>query len=134
MRNDFSLLSLFFLFYGCKANTLPILMHQMRISTTKVSSVDHFHLLMMCISPMQLIPYAKACYAYEDILKSDKQLTKRFMVRRYNESCLESSFHKFYGCYNDLVCDYKLSPSHMLNDFFSYLLLDCRFHTGFDDG
>ena len=31
---------------------------------------------------------------------------------------LKSSFRKFYGRYNDLVCDYKLSLAHMLNDLF----------------
>ena len=36
------------------------------------------------------------------------------MLQGYNESRLKSSFRKFYGRYNDLVCDYKLSLSHML--------------------
>jgi hypothetical protein len=40
------------------------------------------------------------------------------MLQGYNESRLESSFRKFYGRYNDLVCDYKLSLAHMLNDLF----------------
>ena len=34
------------------------------------------------------------------------------------ESRLKSSFRKFYGRYSDLVCDYKLSLAHMLNDLF----------------
>ena len=34
---------------------------------------------------------------------------------------LKSSFRKFYGRYNDLVCDYKLSLSHMLTDLFHTL-------------
>ena len=50
-------------------------------------------------------------------------------LQDYNESRLKSSFRKFYGRYNDLVCDYKLSLAHMLNN-----LLDCHFHTGLDDG
>jgi hypothetical protein len=37
-------------------------------------------------------------------------------LQGYNESRLKSSFRKFYGRYNDLVCDYKLA--HMLNDWF----------------
>ena len=56
-------------------------------------------------------------------------LTKKLMMQDYNESRLKSSFRKFYGRYNDLVRDYKLSLSHMLTD-----LLDCHSHTGFDDG
>jgi hypothetical protein len=59
-----------------------------------------------------------------------KLLTKKLMLQGYNESRLKSSFRKFYGRYNDLVCDYKLSLAHMLNE---YNLLDCHFHTGFDD-
>jgi hypothetical protein len=35
-----------------------------------------------------------------------------------NESRLTLSFRKFYGRYNDLVCDYKLSLAHMLDDLF----------------
>ena len=40
------------------------------------------------------------------------------VARLYYESRLKSSFRKFYGRYNDLVCDYKLSLAHMLNDLF----------------
>jgi hypothetical protein len=40
------------------------------------------------------------------------------MLQGYNESRLKSSFHKFYGRYNDIVCDYKSSLAHMLNDLF----------------
>jgi hypothetical protein len=39
-------------------------------------------------------------------------------TRTYNECRLKSSFRKFYGRYSDLVCDYKLSLAHMLNDLF----------------
>jgi hypothetical protein len=37
-------------------------------------------------------------------------------LQGYNEFRLQSSFRKFYGRYNDLVYDYKLSLAHMLND------------------
>jgi hypothetical protein len=40
------------------------------------------------------------------------------MLQPYNESRLKSPFRKFYGRYNDLVCNYKLSLAHMLNDLF----------------
>jgi hypothetical protein len=39
------------------------------------------------------------------------------MLQSYNESCLKSSFRKFYGRYDDRVCNYKISLSHMLNIF-----------------
>jgi hypothetical protein len=42
------------------------------------------------------------------------------MLQRYNEYRLKS-FRKFYGRYNDLVCDYKLSLAYMLNDLFHTL-------------
>jgi hypothetical protein len=45
----------------------------------------------------------------------------KFMLQGYNEYRLKSSFRKFYGRYNDLVCDYKLSLAYMLNDLFHTL-------------
>jgi hypothetical protein len=36
---------------------------------------------------------------------------------------LKSSFRKFYGRYDDLVCDYRLSQAHMLIDLFHTLCL-----------
>jgi hypothetical protein len=41
---------------------------------------------------------------------------KKLILQGYNESRLKSSFRKFCGLYNDLVCDYKLSLAHILND------------------
>jgi hypothetical protein len=42
-------------------------------------------------------------------------------LQGYNESCLKSSFRKFYGHSNDIVCHYKLSLAHILNDLFHTL-------------
>jgi hypothetical protein len=64
----------------------------------------------------QLILYARACFAYEDFTNRAKLLTKKLMLQGYNASRLKSSFRKFYGRYNNVVCDYKLSLAHMLND------------------
>jgi hypothetical protein len=69
----------------------------------------------------QLIRFARACFAYEDFSKRGKLLTKKLMLQDYNESRLKSSFRKFCGRYNDLVCDYKLSLAYMLNDLFHTL-------------
>jgi hypothetical protein len=66
----------------------------------------------------QLIRYARACFAFDGFSKRGKLLTKKLMLQGYNESRLKSSFRKLYGRYNDLVCDYKLSLAHMLNDLF----------------
>jgi hypothetical protein len=51
------------------------------------------------------------------------------MSQFYNKSRLMSSVHFFNDRYNYIVCNHTLSLAHMLN-----YLLDCRFHTGFDDG
>jgi hypothetical protein len=49
------------------------------------------------------------------------------MLQGYNESRLKSSFRKFYGRFNDLVCHYKLSLVHMLNDLFYILFVRLSF-------
>jgi hypothetical protein len=48
-----------------------------------------------------------------DFSKRDKLITNKLMLQGYNESRL-----KFYGRYYDLVCDYKLPLTHMLDDLF----------------
>jgi hypothetical protein len=66
----------------------------------------------------QLIQYVRACFAYEDFSKRGRLLTNKLMLQGCNEFRLKSSFCKFYGRYNDLVCDYKLPLAHMLDDLF----------------
>jgi hypothetical protein len=73
----------------------------------------------------------------------------KLMSQGYNEYRLTSLFHKFYGWYKDLVCDYKLSLAHMRNYLFhtlcetvtsilvmrrviSYTWFRLRAHGGFD--
>jgi hypothetical protein len=57
-------------------------------------------------------------------------LTKKLMLQNYNESRLELWFCKLNGCrYNDLVI-----TGPYVEWFVSYLLLDCRFYTSFNDG
>jgi hypothetical protein len=55
---------------------------------------------------------------YDHFSNRGKLLTKKLMFQGYDEFRLKSSFRKFYGRYNDLVWDYKLSLAHMLNDLF----------------
>jgi hypothetical protein len=45
--------------------------------------IYHFHLLMMCIS--KLIRYEKACFAYVNFSKRGHPLTKKLMLKGYNE-------------------------------------------------
>jgi hypothetical protein len=71
----------------------------------------------------QLIRCTRACFAYDFFFsKRGILLTKNLMLQGYNESCL-TSFRKFCGRYNDLVCNYKLSLAYtcMLNDLFHTL-------------
>jgi hypothetical protein len=82
----------------------------------------------------QLIRYARACFAYEDFSKRVKLLTNKLMLQDYNESRLKSSVRKFYGHYNYLVCDYKLSLAQILNDLFHTICYTVIAYTGFDDG
>jgi hypothetical protein len=42
-------------------------------------------------------------------------------LQSYNDYRLKSSFRKFKGRYNDLICNCKLSLAHMLNDLFHTL-------------
>jgi hypothetical protein len=66
----------------------------------------------------QLIRYAKACFVHEDFSKRCKLLTKKLMLKGYNECIFKSSFRKFFGRFNDLVFDYKITLEHMRNDLF----------------
>jgi hypothetical protein len=89
------------------------------------SNIPLSHAYGMYIS--QLIRYARACFAYDDFSKRCKLLTKNLFLQGYNESHLKSSFRTFYGRYNGLVCDYKLSLADMLNDLFLILCLTVIF-------
>jgi hypothetical protein len=59
-----------------------------------------------------------ACFAYEFFSKQGTLLANKLLLQSYNESRLKSSFRTFYGRHNDLVCEYKLSLAHMLDDLF----------------
>jgi hypothetical protein len=66
----------------------------------------------------QLIRYARASFTYDQFLSRGRQLTDKLMLQGFLQSRLMSAFRKFYGCYNDLIQNYKLSLSHMLSDIF----------------
>jgi hypothetical protein len=46
-----------------------------------------------------LIRYTRTWFAYENFSMRGQPLTKKIMLQGYNESCLKSSFHEFYGWY-----------------------------------
>ena len=59
----------------------------------------------------QLIRYALACSSYECFILRARILKQEYLVKR-----LKSSFRKFYGRYLDLIKQYEVSPSRVLND------------------
>ena len=62
----------------------------------------------------QLIRYAWACYVWF-VLRA-RRLSSKLLKQGYLVECLKSSFRKFYGRYGDLIQQYEISLSRMLND------------------
>jgi hypothetical protein len=97
-------------------NTQRFWSNAIKLSTFLFYVITYLYTYGVYVLP--LIRYARVFFAYENFLKRGKLLTNKLMLQGYNESCLKSSFCKFYGHYNDLVCDYKLPLAHMLDDLF----------------
>jgi hypothetical protein len=57
-------------------------------------------------------------FTYDQFLSQGRLLTDKLMLQGFLHSRLMSAFRKFYGRYNDLIYNYKLSLSHMLSDIF----------------
>ena len=64
----------------------------------------------------QLIRYARACSSYECFILRARRLSSKLLKQRYLVERLKSSFRKFYGRYGDLVEQYGVTLSRMLND------------------
>jgi hypothetical protein len=73
--------------------------------------IYHFHMLVVTISPSWFDIIYWFCVS--ELFKARSTTEKKLILQGYNESRLESSFCKFYGRYNDLVCDCKLSLTHI---------------------
>ena len=69
----------------------------------------------------QLIRYARACSSYECFIMRDRRLSSKLLEQGYLAKRLKSSFRKFYSRYGDLIQQYEVSLSRMLNDI---LILD----------
>ena len=69
----------------------------------------------------QLIRYARACSSYECFILRTRRLSSKRLEQGYLAKRLKSSFRKFYGRYGDLIQQYEVSLSRMLNDI---LILD----------
>ena len=69
----------------------------------------------------QLIRYSRACSSYECFILRARRLSSKLLKQGYLAERLKSSFRKFYGRYGDLIQQYEVSLSRMLNDI---LILD----------
>ena len=64
----------------------------------------------------QLIRYARACSSYECFILRARRLFTKLLKQGYLVERLKSSFRKFYGRYGDLIQQYEVTLSRMLND------------------
>ena len=64
----------------------------------------------------QLIRYARACSSYGCFILRATRLSNKLLEQGYVMERLKSSLRKFYGRYGDLIKQYEVSLSKMLND------------------
>ena len=64
----------------------------------------------------QIIRYARACSSYECFIMRARRLSSKLLKQGYLVERLKSSFRKLYGKYGDLIQQYEVSLSRMLND------------------
>ena len=69
----------------------------------------------------QLIRYARAYSSYKCFILRARRLSSKLLKQGYLADRLKSSFRKCYGRYGDLIQQYEVSLSRMLNDI---LILD----------
>ena len=63
----------------------------------------------------QLIRYARACSSYGCFILRATRLSNKLLEHGYVKERLKSSLRKFYGRYGDLIKQYEVSLSQMLN-------------------
>ena len=64
----------------------------------------------------QLIRYSRACSSYECFILRATRLSNKLLEQGYVKERLKSSLRKFNGRYGDLIKQYEVSLSQMLND------------------
>ena len=64
----------------------------------------------------QLKRDARACSSYECLIRRARRLSSKLLKQGYIVERLKSSFRKFYGRYGDLIHQYEVSLSRILND------------------
>ena len=65
---------------------------------------------------MQFIRYARACSSYGCFILRATRLSNKLLEQGYVKERLKSSLRKFYGRYGDLIKQYEVSLSQLLND------------------
>ena len=63
-----------------------------------------------------LIRYVRACSSYGCFILRVTRLSNKFLEQGYAKERLKSSLRKFYGRYGDLIKQYEVSLTQMLND------------------
>ena len=69
-----------------------------------------------CVFISQLIRYARSCSLYEWFMLSSRRHFSKLLKQGYLVNSLKSPVRKFYGRYGDLIQQYEVSLSRMLND------------------
>ena len=69
-----------------------------------------------CVFISQLIRHARACSSYECFILRARRLSSKLLKQGYLVERLKLSFMKIYGRYGDLIQQYEVSLSRMLND------------------
>ena len=64
----------------------------------------------------QLLRYVRACSPYGCFILRATRLSNKLLEQGYVKERLKSSLRKFYGRYGDLIKQYEVSLSQMLND------------------
>ena len=64
----------------------------------------------------QLLRYARACSSYGCFILRAARLSNKLLEQGYVKERLKSSLRKFYGRYGDLIKQYEVFLSQMLND------------------
>ena len=78
-----------------------------------------------CVFISQLLRYARACSSYECFIPRARWLSSKLLKQGYLVERLKSSFRKFHGRYGDLIQQYGVSLSRMLNGILNLDQLHC---------
>ena len=66
----------------------------------------------------QIIRYARACSFYDDFLMRCRLLTSKLLKQGYIRNRLITTFKKFYGRHSELINDYNVPVTRMIDEMF----------------